>query len=139
MKSLTVKTDSDCKRELLWCFFWTNRKAIRTEGCAPFLIEGISTSETTYAPGPGKTVTVSDGLFKSIEADMKIGKRVEFKIKIGAESFGIAFQNDVFTVSTKRHKELEEEIIESLKEDLERGKLKICPSFPQRVSVALQL
>lgn len=66
---------------------------------------------------------------------MEVGKTVEFKIKIGDENLDISFQNNLFSVSTKRNKEIEEEIVEKLKEEIEREKPNICSSFPQRVVI----
>lgn len=36
MKSVEIDADMDSKRKLLMSLFWTNRKAVRIEGCAPF-------------------------------------------------------------------------------------------------------
>ncbi|NOR77962.1 MAG: hypothetical protein GQ523_05990 [Methanophagales archaeon] len=66
---------------------------------------------------------------------MEVGKTVEFKIKIGDENPDISFQNNLFSVSTKRNKESEEEIVEKLKEEIERGKPNICSLFLQRVVI----
>lgn len=66
---------------------------------------------------------------------MEVGKTVEFKIKIGDENLDISFQNNLFSVATKRNKEIEEEIVEKLKEEIEREKPNICSSFPQRVVI----
>jgi hypothetical protein len=38
-------------------------------------------------------------------------------------------------VSTKRNKEIKEEIVEKLKEEIKREKPSICSSFPQRVGI----
>jgi hypothetical protein len=42
-------------------------------------------------------------------------------------------------VATRRNKEMEAEIIESLHEELIRGKPKICSSFPKRLGLGIQL
>jgi hypothetical protein len=139
MRSIPIDDTRDFKQKVLWCFFWANRKAIRTEGCAPFLIEQISTSETTYAPEPGKILALSNSIFDTIEREMEGGKIVEFKIKMGNEIFDLTFEKNVFSVSTKRNKEIEAEIIECLNEELRKGKPKICPSFPERVGADMQL
>jgi hypothetical protein len=139
MKSITIDDMRDFKQKVLWCLFWANRKAIRTEGCAPFLIEKISTSETTYAPEPGKILALSNSIFKNIEREMEGGNIVEFKIKMGHETFDITFEQNVFSVSTKRNKEIEAEITECLNEELKKGKPKFCPSFPERVGADIQL
>jgi hypothetical protein len=70
---------------------------------------------------------------------MEGGKIVEFKIKMGNEIFDLTFEKNVFSVSTKRNKEIEAEIIECLNEELRKGKPKICPSFPERVGADMQL
>jgi hypothetical protein len=139
MRTIKIDIDMDSKRKLLWCFFWSNRAAIRTEGCAPFLIEKIVTSKATYASELGKILKISNDLFKNIEEDMEGGTSVEFKINIGDENFDISFQNKVFSVATHRNKEIEEEIIESLNGDMRRGKPKICPSFPQRAGIDVKI
>jgi len=135
MKSTKIDKDMDLKRKLLLCLFWTSRKAIRTEGCAPFLIKKIVTSDATYTTEPGKILKLSNDILKNIEKDMEVGKIVEFKIEIGDENFDISFQKNVFSVSTKRNKEIEEEIVEKLKEELVREKPNICSSFPPRVGI----
>jgi hypothetical protein len=135
MKSIEIDRDMDFKKKLLWCFFWANRKAVRTEGCAPFLIEKIVTREAVYAPEDGELLKLSNGTLKHIEKDMEVEKLVEFKIKIGNENFDITFQDNLFSVSTTRNKEIEEEIIESLTEELRRRKPRVCSSFPQRVGM----
>ena len=135
VKSIKIDKDMDFEQKLLLCLYWTNRKAIRTEGCAPFLIKKIVTSDATHAPEPGKFLRLSNDILKNIEKNMEVGKTVEFKIKIGDENFDISFQNNVFSVSTKRNKEIEEEIVEKLKEEIEREKPNICSSFPQRVGI----
>jgi len=138
MKSIIIDKDMDLKRKLLLCLFWTNRKAIRTEGCAPFLIKKVVTSDATYVPEPGKILKLSNNIFKNIEKNMEAGKIVEFEMEIGNENFHTSFHNKVFSVSTKRNKEIEEEIIEKLKEEMEREKPNICSSFPLRVGISTQ-
>lgn len=139
MRSIKIEPEIDSRRKLLWCFFWANRAAIRTEGCAPFLIEEIVTSKAKYAPELGKILRISNDLFRSIEEDMECGIPVDFKINIGDEKFEISFRNKVISVSTARNKEIEEEIIENLNEELKRGKPQICPSFPQRAGINFKI
>ena len=139
MKSLTLDTDLDVRRKLLWCLFWANRKAIRTEGCAPFRVDKIATDEALYHSEPGKLLKLSDEVLERVEIDMNGGKPVDFTITIGAETFDITFYKNVFSVATRRNKEMEAEIIESLHEELIRGKQKICPSFLKRMGLGIQL
>jgi hypothetical protein len=138
MQILALDTSRDARRNLLWCFFWANRKAIRTEGCAPFAIEKVTTGAQTITPKPGEILTLTASLLEVIEADMVMGKSVAFAIKIGGETFEIAFHKDLLSVSTQRTKAIEEEIIECLKDDLKRGKQRICASFFQRLGIREQ-
>jgi hypothetical protein len=135
MQILALDTSRDARRNLLWCFFWANRKAIRTEGCAPFVIEKVATGAQTFTLEPGKSLVLTASLLATIEADMGMGKPVAFTIKMGAETFEIAFHKDLLSVSTQRTKTIEEEIIECLKDDLKRGKQRICASFFQRLGI----
>jgi hypothetical protein len=135
MQILALDTSRNARRNLLWCFFWANRKAIRTEGCAPFTIEKVTTSAQTFTTEPGKILALTASLLDAIEVDMAVGKSVAFTIKIGGETVEIAFHKDLLSVSTRRTKEMEEEIIECLKDDLKRGKRRICASFFQRLGI----
>ena len=139
MKSLTLDTDLDTRRKLLWCFFWANRKAIRTEGCAPFRIEKIATGEALYHSEPGNLLRLSEEVLEKVENDMNGGKPVDFVITMGAETFDITFYKNVFSVATRRNKEMEAEIIESLHEELTRGKPNFCASFLKRIGIDMTL
>jgi hypothetical protein len=133
MQSLKIDDPRDFKQKIFWCLFWANRKAIRTEGCAPLVIEKIVANEVTYAPEPGAILRLSHDLLKKIEEDMKVGNVVAFTIKMGAETFDMSFKNNVFSISTRKNKDMEAEIIECLGEEMRTGKPKICSSFPQRI------
>jgi hypothetical protein len=135
MKSLTLDTDLDARRKLLWCFFWANRKAIRTEGCAPFRIKKIVSGDATYMPESGRLLKLSDDVLKQVEEDMNGGKPVDFVITMGAETFDITFYRNVFSVAAQRTKEIEAEIIERLQEELIRGKPNFCASFLKRIGI----
>lgn len=139
MKSIKIDDPRDFKQKLLWCLFWANRKAIRTEGCAPFSIEQIVTGKTTYVPELGKILKLSNSLFETIEKETAVGNTVEFTIKMGEETFDLAFKDNVFSVATRKNKEIEAEIVECLDEEMKRGKPKICPSFPQRIGSDIQV
>jgi hypothetical protein len=139
MKSLKIDTDMDTKRELLWCFFWANRKAIRTEGCAPFMIERIVSGGTTYISEPNKILKLTDTILGQVEKDMKGEKNVQFTIRIGNETFDLAFHHNVFSVIAYKNKEIETEIIESLHEELIRGKPNFCSSFLKRIGIDMHV
>jgi hypothetical protein len=133
MQSLTIDDPRDFKQKLFWCLFWANRKAIRSEGCAPLVIEKIVANEVTYAAEPGAILRLSQDLLKKIEEGIQVGNMVAITIKMGAETFDMSFKHNVFSISTRKNKDMEAEIIECLREELRTGKPKICSSFPQRI------
>lgn len=132
---MRIDNDRDSKEKLLLSLFWTNRKAVRTEGCAPFLIEKIITEDVTYTPDLGKFLKLSNEILKDILKEIEARKSVGFEIKLGNESITISIQNNIFSVSTKGNRQLEEEIVEKLREEVKRGKPNICLSFPPRVGI----
>ncbi len=135
MQIIALDTSRDARRNVLWCFFWANRKAIRTEGCAPFTLEKVTTGAQTFTPEHGKRLALTPSLLATIEAEMGMGKPVAFTITMGGETFEIAFHQNLLSVATQRTKAMEEEIIACLQDDLKRGKRRICASFFQRLGI----
>ena len=135
MKSMEITGDMDSKKKLLMSLFWTNRKGVRTEGCAPFLIEKIKTENNTYMAEGGKFLKLSDDILGDILKNIDDKKAVEFDIKLGEEDIKASLQNDIFSVNTTKTKELEDEIIEKLEEESKRKYPNICFSFPPRVGI----
>ena len=135
MKSMEITGDMDSRRKLLMSLFWTNRKGVRTEGCAPFLIESIKTENKTYMAEKGKFVKLSDEVLDDVLKNIADKKAVEFDIKLGEEDIKASFQDDVFSVNTTKTKELEDEIIEKLEQEAKRKYPNICFSFPPRVGI----
>ena len=135
MKSVEITGNMDSKRKLLMSLFWTNRKGVRTEGCAPFLIEKIETEKNTYTPEKGKFLKLSEDILKDILEDMDDKKEVKFDIKLGEENIKASFKDNVFTVETSKTKDLEDEIIEKIEQEEKRKYPNICFSFPPRVGI----
>ena len=135
MKSMEIAGDMDSRRKLLMSLFWTNRKGVRTEGCAPFLIERIKTENKIYMAEKGKFVRLSDEVLDNVLKNIEDKKSVEFDIKLGEEDIKASFQDDVFSVNTTKTKELEDEIIEKLEQEAKRKYPNICFSFPPRVGI----
>jgi hypothetical protein len=135
MKSVEITGDMDSKRKLLMSLFWTNRKGVRTEGCAPFLIEKIKTENNTYTPEKGKFLKISDDILNDILEDIDNKKAVKFDIKLGEEDIKASFQDNVFSVNTTKTKDLEDEIIEKIEQEAKRKYPNICFSFPPRVGI----
>ncbi|MBI5680505.1 MAG: hypothetical protein HZC47_06420 [Methanobacterium sp.] len=135
MKSVEIKGNMDSKRKLLMSLFWTNRKAVRTEGCAQFVIEKITTNDNLYESEGDKYLKLSDDILNDILENIESNNVVEFDIKLGEEDIKAIFEGDVFSVSTTKTKELEDEIIEKLEEESKRKYPNICFSFPPRVGI----
>lgn len=135
MKSVELTGNMDSKRKLLMSLFWTNRKGVRTEGCAPFLIEKIKTENSTFTPEEGKFLKLSDEILNEVLNDIDNKKEVKFKIKLGGEDIKASFKDDVFSVNTTKNRDLEDEIIEKIGQEAKRKYPNICFSFPPRVGV----
>ena len=135
MKSIEITGNMDSKRKLLMSLFWTNRKGARTEGCAPFLIEKIKTENNTFTAEEGKFLKLSDDILNEVLDNIEKSKSVEFNIKLGEEDIKASIEGNVFSVSTTKTKDLEDEIIEKLGQEEKRKYPNICMSFPPRVGV----
>lgn len=135
MKSMEITGNMDSKRKLLTALFWTNRKGARTEGCAPFLIEKVSTEDETYTAEEGKFLKINDEILNDILDNMENQKKVDFILKLGKETFNASLGHNAFSISVERSKELEEEIIEKLEMEMKKKYPNICDSFPPRVGI----
>lgn len=135
MKSVEITGNMDSKRKLLMGLFWTNRKGVRSEGCAPFLIEKIETENNTYTPEEGKFLKLSADILNDILGDIDDKKEVKFDIKLGEEDIKASFKDDVFSVNTTKTKDLEDEIVEKIGQEEKRKYPNICFSFPPRVGI----
>ena len=63
MKLIKMDKGMDFKQKLLLCLYWTNRKAVRTEGCAPFLIRKIVTCDAIFNRRvEGKSTYMEEGV-----------------------------------------------------------------------------
>ncbi|MGC9516318.1 MAG: hypothetical protein ACP5C3_01310 [Methanomicrobiales archaeon] len=133
MKYLKIKTDMDSKQRLILSLFWTNRKAARAEGCAPFLVKKIVTENNTYVPDEGKLLKLSDNILDDILDNMKSGKRVNLDLELGEESFSAWIGEDCFSITATKDPELEDEIIEKLESELNRKYPNFCETFIPRV------
>lgn len=135
MKSLEITGNMDSRRKLLMSLFWTNRKSVRTEGCSPFLIEKITTDDNTYTAKNDEFLKLSGDILDEVLSKIENKKLVKFQIKLGEEDIKASFKDNVFSVETTKTKELEDEIIEKLKQEEKRKYPNICFSFPPRVGI----
>lgn len=133
MRSIEIDNDMDSKHNLVLSLFWTNRKAARTEGCAPFLIKKVETERFSYTPELGKLLKLSTEVLEEIINSMDAGETVNFEINIGEESLKATIKDDLFSVSAQKNMDLEEEIIEALERELAREHPNFCQTFIPRI------
>lgn len=134
MKTLEFDSTMDSRKKLMTILFWTNRKAARTEGCAPFLLKKIVTEESTYTPEDPKTLKLTDAIIDDIVQSIDQDKPVKFEILMGTEYISAEIDGNIFTVNTEHSEEIEEEIIEKLDTELNKKFPSICESFKPRVT-----
>jgi hypothetical protein len=134
MKTLEFDSPMDSRKKLMTILFWTNRKAARTEGCAPFLLKKIVTEENTYTPEDPKTLKLTDNIIDDIVQSIDQDKPVKFEILMGTEYINAEIDGNIFTVNTEHSEEIEEEIVEKLDTELNKKFPSICESFKPRVT-----
>ena len=134
MKSMEYESPMDNKKKLMVVTFWVNRKAARTEGCAPFLIKKVSTSQNTHLPDEDKFLNYTEELIEEIASDLDDGETVEFVFNIGEELMDVTLSNDSFSVEVTKSPEIEEEIIDKLEMELGKKFPSLCDSFTPRVT-----
>jgi hypothetical protein len=134
MESLDYESPMDNKKKLMVVTFWVNRKAARTEGCAPFLIKKITTSQNTHLPDEEKLLKLTEELIEEIASDLDDGETVEIVFNIGEEVLDVTLSNDAFSVEVTKSPEIEEEIIDKLEMELGKKFPSLCESFTPRVT-----
>jgi hypothetical protein len=133
MKSLEFESGMDNEKKVMVTLFWTNRKAARTEGCAPFLIKKIETANETYTPDGNKLLKISDDIMEDMVKTLDTGKVIPMKFNIGEENLSVILSADSFSVSVEKSPEIEEEIIEKLEMEFPKKFPSLCDSFKPRV------
>lgn len=134
MKSMDYESPIDNRKKVMVVTFWVNQKAARTEGCAPFLIKKITTSQNTHLPDETKLLKFTEELLEEVAADLDDGETVEFVFNIGEEVMDVSLSNDSFSVEVTKSPEIEEEIIEKLEMELGKKFPSLCDSFTPRVT-----
>jgi len=134
MKSVNFESGLDNERKVMVTIFWTNRKAARTEGCAPFRIKRIETENETYTPSGNKLLKISDDIMKDMVQTLDAGKSIPMEFNIGEENINVSLSADSFSVSVEKSPEIEEEIIEKLEMELTKKFPSLCDSFKPRVT-----
>ncbi len=134
MKNLEFESALDSRKKLMTILFWINRKAARTEGCAPFLLKKIVTEENTYTPEDPKLLKLTNAIIEDILESMDENKHVKFEISMGNEYITTEIDENILSVNTVHNIEIEDEIIEKLDQELNKKYPSICESFKPRVT-----
>ncbi|MDD1774968.1 MAG: hypothetical protein LUQ24_05520 [Methanobacterium sp.] len=134
MKTMEFESGLEPKKKLMVVLFWTNRKAARTEGCAPFKIMKITTQDKTYTPEGRKLLKLSDEILDELEKEIEADNPLYMELNIGNEIIEATLEGNTFTVSTQVSDEIEEEIIQKLTMELQKKYPNICESFTPRVT-----
>jgi len=134
MKKIEFESQMDSRKKLMTILFWTNRKAARTEGCAPFLLKKIVTDDNTYVPEDPKLLKMTDEIIDDIINSIDKKKPVKFEIQMGTEYINAELLENSFCVKTEHSGEIEEEIVEKLDTELNKKFPSICESFKPRVT-----
>ena len=134
MKKIEFDSPLDSRKKLMTILFWINRKAARTEGCAPFLIKKVVTEENIYVPVGTKLLKLTDQIIDDIIDSIEQKKPVKFEIQMGTEYINAELHDDSFCVKTVHSGEIEEEIVEKLDTELNKKFPSICESFKPRVT-----
>lgn len=134
MKSIEFESGMDNEKKVMVAIFWTNRKAARTEGCAPFHIKKIETEGKSYTPDGGKVLKITDEIMDDMVQTLDAGKSIPMEFNIGEEYINVTLSTDSFLVSAEKSPEIEEEIIEKLEIEFAKKFPNICDSFKPRVT-----
>ena len=134
MQELNFKSGLDNQKKVMVTLFWTNRKAARTEGCAPFRIKKIETENQTYTPQGTKLLKISDDIMEDMVQTLDAGKSIPMEFNIGEEILNVSLSEDSFSVTAQKSPEIEEEIIEKLEMELTKKFPSLCDSFKPRVT-----
>lgn len=134
MKSVELTGNVDYKK-LISCLFWTNRIATRYVGCDSFLIQKIVTKNTIYEANGIRYIKLSDAILEHVLLNINDLELVEFYITLGEEEINITIHGNVFSVSTDKTKELEDEIISKIELEAKKRHPRICFKFYQRVGI----
>lgn len=134
MKTLEFESGLDPRKKLMVVLFWTNRKAARTEGCAPFLLKKIVTPHRTYTAEGNKLLKLSEDILDDLDKNIEDNQPLFFEISIGEEIIEASLEGNIFTVSAEKSSEIEEEIVEKLYLELGKKYPAVCESFTPRVT-----
>ncbi|BAW31366.1 MAG TPA: hypothetical protein PLO64_06895 [Methanothermobacter sp.] len=133
MEKILLREDLPLKDKLLACLFWSTRKTIREEGCAPLRINRIKTSKKTYKPQGRKLLKLSPSILDDIIDDMEKGETVLFELSMGEETLKVYMDDKSFAVVAEKTKDLEKEITNKISDEMGRKRPDFCQTFIPKV------
>jgi hypothetical protein len=134
MEELEFESGMENEKKVMVTIFWVNRKAARTEGCAPFLIKKIVTGDRTYVPEGTHLLKITDEIMADMVSTLDAGKPVDMDYNIGNENIEVTLSNGAFSVAVEKNPEIEDEIINKLQTELTKKFPSLCDSFKPRVT-----
>ena len=72
-------------------------------------------------------------MLSEIQKDSSYFKPFKIEMHVGEEILDTYFEDETFSVSAAKNKELEEEITDKLKIEFEKKYPRMCPDFVQRI------
>jgi hypothetical protein len=72
-------------------------------------------------------------MLSEIKKDSSYFKPFKIEMHIGEEILNTYFENETFSISAVKNKDLEKEITDKLEMEFEKKYPRICPDFVQRV------
>jgi hypothetical protein len=133
METVKIRKNVSFEKKVLLCIYWTARKTATTEGCAPFYIQKIVTPYNNYIRRDKKILKLSSDIISEIQEDSGYFEPTRMEIQIGGENLNAYFENETFSVSAEKNKELELEIVDKLGAELKKRHPRTCPQFISRV------
>lgn len=135
MESFEFNSRIDSKRKVLMSLYWVNKKVALVEGCAPFYIAKIITKSTIYLSDGSSFIKLSQIILNDILKNIEANNEVKFEIKMGEEFINISIYKNMLSVSTKKTKDLEREIVEKLSLESLQKYPNVCSKFKTRVGM----
>ncbi len=133
MQSMAIESDMESKQKMILGLFWTTRKTIRTEGCAPIRIKKITTSTSEFEPEGRKLLKLSDEIMDDILENMEKGNKVKFDLSMGGEKLEAVISDDFFSINATKTPDLEDDIISKMEHEMQRKTPDFCKTFIPRV------
>jgi hypothetical protein len=133
METVKIRKNVSFEKKVLLCIYWVARKVATIEGCAPFYILKIVTPYNDYIRRNKKMLKLSSDIISEIQEDPGHFEPTKIEIQIGGENLNVYFENETFSISAEKNKELELDIVDKLEDELKKKNPRACPQFISRI------